>query len=333
LPDRSFLKSLSWGIPIVLAVAGLWYGPMIYRHGWLFVDQFIIQHHFARFVTNKYHHPQPFYFYLPILALLVLPWTIVLVAAFVSARRWQWKEKTGLDRMKVFALCWIALPLIFFSFSRSKIPGYILPILPAAALLIGERIGCFLRVNRGDVVVRLTGILFLVVAAAGASYALRVRIPVAWIVMALLLPVGVGFLALVRPALRQALFLLFALTPIAVSGIALRPAGRIAARESVRDLIQSATARGYGNVPVVGLHTVERSAEFYAAGRLMYGADGEPIKLEGAFQAAEAARRAGGVVLCFVPVEYESQLTTHEKVQTEIIGDDGRVSLLLVRAR
>ena len=40
---------------------------MIARHGWTFIEQFIIQHHFARFVSNKYHHPGPFYFYLPVL--------------------------------------------------------------------------------------------------------------------------------------------------------------------------------------------------------------------------------------------------------------------------
>src|SRR5207253_4023329 len=56
-PNRKFLKSLLWGVPLAIAVAAVWFGPMLSRHGWKFVDQFIIQHHFARFVTNKYHHP------------------------------------------------------------------------------------------------------------------------------------------------------------------------------------------------------------------------------------------------------------------------------------
>jgi hypothetical protein len=83
----------------------------------------------------------------------------------------------------------------------------------------------------------------------------------------------------------------------------------LTARESVRDLVETASARGYGQVPIVGLHTVERSAEFYAAGKLVYGADGEPVKFEGAHDVVDSTRRAGGMILCFVPVEYESQLT------------------------
>ena len=60
-PRRSFLLSLIWGVPASVALASIWYGPMLARHGWTFVDQFIVQHHFARFVSNKFHHPAPLY--------------------------------------------------------------------------------------------------------------------------------------------------------------------------------------------------------------------------------------------------------------------------------
>ncbi len=102
-PDRSFSKSLLWGIPIAIATASVWYGPMIARHGGTFVDQFIVQHHFARFLTNKYHHRQPLYFYPLTLAWLVLPWTFLLAAAFVSARSWRWRGDAPVDRLRVFA--------------------------------------------------------------------------------------------------------------------------------------------------------------------------------------------------------------------------------------
>src|SRR5437867_4279704 len=75
-PQRHFLKSVVWGVPIALATAAVWYGPMIERHGWTFIDQFIVQHHFARFLTNKYHHRQPFYYYVMTLAWLIFPWLI-----------------------------------------------------------------------------------------------------------------------------------------------------------------------------------------------------------------------------------------------------------------
>src|SRR5687768_13738527 len=90
-PDRSVWFSLVWGIPLAVAVSAIWYGPVIARHGWSFVDEFFIQHHFARYVSNKYHHPQPIYFYPVIILMLTLPWTPFFVEALIKARRWTWR--------------------------------------------------------------------------------------------------------------------------------------------------------------------------------------------------------------------------------------------------
>ncbi len=168
LPSRRFVLSLLWGIPITVAVAGVWYGPMIYRHGWTFIDQFIVQHHFARFVSNKYRHPQPFYFYVPVVAALVLPWTMVLIATLTASPRWRWRGMDQIDRVRVFALAWLVVPTIFFSLSGSKIPGYVLPVLPAAALLVADRITFVLKAGLGQPLIRLTGGLLLLVAVVGA---------------------------------------------------------------------------------------------------------------------------------------------------------------------
>ena len=333
-PPRKFVASLSWGAPLALAVAAVWYGPMIALHGWSFIDQFIIQHHFARFATNKYHHPAPFYFYLPVLAGLALPWTAELVAAFVSARRWNWRGDAPLDRFRVFALAWIIVPVVFFSFSGSKLTAYILPVMPAVALLSGERLECYLRAGRGDKVTRLTGALLIALALVGAWYSVRHLHLNSLCLSGALSPLFlVGVIALLRPQMRKALFVLIPVATFAASAIAINCAAPVAARtESVRDLLVAANARGYGAARVVQLHNIERTAEFYAAGRLDYGSDGEPIKLEGVPQVAEAAHRSGGVVLCFVPTAYESQLTSYQKIQAEVIANNGRVSLVIVRA-
>src|SRR6185503_1918561 len=52
-PSRTVWLSLFWGVPLALAVSAIWYGPVIARHGWTFIDEFFIQHHFARYVSNK----------------------------------------------------------------------------------------------------------------------------------------------------------------------------------------------------------------------------------------------------------------------------------------
>jgi 4-amino-4-deoxy-L-arabinose transferase-like glycosyltransferase len=306
---------------------------MFARHGWTFVDQFIIQHHFARFATNKYHHPAPFYFYLPVLALLALPWTGQLLAAFNSARRWNWCGEAPLDRLRVFALAWVVMPLIFFSFSGSKLTAYILPVMPAVALLSGERLTCFLRVERGDQVMRFTGILLIALASVGGWYSLHQLHLSSLCLAATLLPLVVaGVAALLRPQMRKLLYVLIPLATFAAAAVAINCAAPVAARmESVRDLLTAANARGYGAMRVVQLHNIERTAEFYATGRLNYGPDGEPIKLESVTQVADVARHNGGVVLCFVPTAYESQLTSYQKIQAEVVAGNARVSLVMVR--
>jgi 4-amino-4-deoxy-L-arabinose transferase-like glycosyltransferase len=334
-PGRMLAKSLVWGIPLAFAVAGLWFIPMIARHGWSFIDQFIVQHHFARFVSNKYHHPGPIYFYLPVVGGLALPWTVVLGATIISVRRWTWRGASSLDRLRVFAFVWLILPLVFFSFSGSKLTAYILPVLPAIALLAGERIACALEAGRGEAILRLIGATLLGLATAGYWYMSgHFKLSSYCLAFAALPLVLVGAAAVIRPQLRKPLFVLVALAVITSSGIALKCAGPVVARtESVRDLLAAAAERGYIATPVVQLHTVERTAEFYAANRLTYQPDGEPLKLEGVTQVVDAARRNNGLVLCFVPLQYESQLTSYKSAQVEVIADNGRVALVAVRVR
>jgi 4-amino-4-deoxy-L-arabinose transferase-like glycosyltransferase len=334
-PDGRFVKSIFWGLPLAIAVAAVWFGPMLSRHGWKFVDQFIVQQHFARFVTNKYHHPAPFYFYLLVLVALAAPWTVFLVASLFSSRRWHWRGRMPLDCFRVLAFCWVVVPLVFFSFSESKLTAYILPALPAVALLTGERVTCFLHAQRGDLVLRVTGILLVGLGAVGGWYlAHHSSVSLACIVLGFSPLVVVGAAALARPQLRRILVILIPLALFVTSAIGLSCAAPVLARaESIRDLLAAAATRGYGATPVVQLHTVERTAEFYAANRMMYGPDGEPVKLEGVTQVAEAAQHNGGVVLCLVPNEYEAQLTSYPSIQAEVVGSNGRVSLLVVRVK
>src|SRR4029078_1035209 len=109
-------------------------------------DEFFIQHHFERYVSNKYHHPQPIYFYPAIILLLALPWSAFLIEALSKIRNWAWRRRRSsavngdaLTIMRVFSLAWLVLPIVFFSFSSSKLPGYILPCLPAVAFLVADR--------------------------------------------------------------------------------------------------------------------------------------------------------------------------------------------------
>ncbi len=153
-PPREFLFSLIWGLILSLLVAAVWYAPMYQTNGWKFVDEFFIQHHFQRFTSDKYQHHQPFWFFLLVLPLMTLPWLPFFAGSFwklfkVQGSRFKVQGSQSLaayrSPLAAFAFAWLLVPLIFFSFSGSKLPGYILPALPAALILAAMSVEDFVR--------------------------------------------------------------------------------------------------------------------------------------------------------------------------------------------
>jgi hypothetical protein len=99
--------------------------------------------------------------------------------------------------------------------------------------------------------------------------------------------------------------------------------GGVVRRESVRDLLRLASERGYADAAVVNLYDTERSSEFYASGRLVYGDDGEPKSFDGIYEVADFARGREQTVLVIVPVKSAPQLMKWSTVPAEMIGDNG----------
>lgn len=133
-------RSLLVGAMIFLITAALWYAPMLWRHGREFIDEFFVAHHFQRYTSNKYKHPQPFYFFFLVTLAGSLPWSSFLLAGVAQTWRERYKLLAETERLRLFLWLWVLGPLVFFSLSGSKLPGYILPIFPALALLIGEQL-------------------------------------------------------------------------------------------------------------------------------------------------------------------------------------------------
>jgi 4-amino-4-deoxy-L-arabinose transferase-like glycosyltransferase len=110
-------------------VALPWYVLCYLRNGYPFIDVFFIQHQFGRFVSGALQHVQPWWFYLPALAGLLLPWTPLLPLA---------ADRAGYrDPRRLFLLLWVVFGLLFFSAAANKLPGYVLPLIPAVAALLG----------------------------------------------------------------------------------------------------------------------------------------------------------------------------------------------------
>lgn len=99
-----------------------------------FLHVFIWQHNFERYLTPMFHHPQPFWFFGPIALLALAPWTILLWPAAREGLR-IWREHSWTHSPGLFFACWAIFPVVFFSFSDSKLPSYILPAIPPLALI------------------------------------------------------------------------------------------------------------------------------------------------------------------------------------------------------
>jgi len=139
---RALIKTL-WlpGILLFCAVTLPWYVAVQLRNPQFF-REFILQHNLARFSTNLYHHPEPFWYYVPVTALALVPWIVFIIAAMAESIRVWWAERKSAQdnelQFRIFACCWLIVPVIFFSLSRSKLPGYILPVVPAGAVLLAD---------------------------------------------------------------------------------------------------------------------------------------------------------------------------------------------------
>jgi 4-amino-4-deoxy-L-arabinose transferase-like glycosyltransferase len=335
-PARDLRLSALWGIPLTMIVAATWYGPMFWKHGILFFDEFIIKHHFERFATNKYHHPGRIYYYLLILPLLALPWSALLVDGLLQARKTFWKgSDDSVCRLQTFALAWILLPLIFFSLSSSKLPGYILPVLPAVALLAGSRLAQLNSESKNNWAIKATGALGLVCAIALPVFAWqsgKVSVRAALVMSTLSGVVGLVALLLWREKKAVAILIgavTFAIVLVVLSSVA----PGIADTESSRRLIQLADERGYAHAPLFGLQRDDRSPEFYAAGRVIYGDDHEPVMYDGIGQVIYESQLRKETTLFLIPLRDLDSLKQAESLRTEAIANNGRVAIVAVTPR
>lgn len=162
-----------YAIAAFCAVALPWYVLCALRNP-AFLRVFILQHNFERYLTPMFHHPQPFWFFVPITLLAILPWTVVLIPAAREGLR-LWREKTWHDSPAFFFVCWALFPIIFFSFSDSKLPSYILPGIPALALVVGITLARLIdeRSRWSSAIFVLLGLTWIGLAAGGLWWAGR----------------------------------------------------------------------------------------------------------------------------------------------------------------
>lgn len=146
-----FRRSLWWpGIVLYFAMVLPWY-IAVQRRNPTFLKIFFLQHNLERFATNRFEHYHPFWYYVPVVLLGLTPWAVIAITAFADAvggsiNEWKVRRARILyvghgragDAFPEFLVLWAVVPIVFFSFSESKLPGYILPALPPLTILTGD---------------------------------------------------------------------------------------------------------------------------------------------------------------------------------------------------
>lgn len=264
------------GIAFFLAVCLPWY-VLVQSRNPQFFREFILQHNLERFATNLYQHPHPFWYYLPVLLIGLLPWTALAMAGFANAGR-SWRAKPGEDEQRtkrreviLFLGIWAVVPIIFFSFSVSKLPAYILPALPAWTLLAAIYLAQKKQLGEG-LCVGLTAAQALMPAivvaslVVGPQFLLDRHAHIAG--NTLLLSAGAGILTFVilfglMQKYGAAMVRVATLIPMILAlGYVLRAVAPVVdATQSARPVARDLAERGYGKWPLA-VHDVPRSLEY-----------------------------------------------------------------------
>ncbi len=125
-----------WSLGTFALVALPWYVLCAARNP-EFIQVFLISHNVERFLTPVFQHEQPFWYFAPVLVLGLAPWTAAIVAtlhgAATTVTRRDWAGSPSM-----FLAGWVIFPVVFFSLSQAKLPGYVLPAMPPAILLLAH---------------------------------------------------------------------------------------------------------------------------------------------------------------------------------------------------
>ena len=259
--SRQWLAPFRFLHPLIIAVFCMtalpWYILCALRNP-EFLRVFIWQHNFERYLTPVFEHRQPFYYYAYILVLAVVPWLLFLVAALLAALS-RLKDKAKLTSSDAFFAAWALFPILFFSASESKLPGYILPAIPALFVLLSHWLSRAMVVKTKSVLRWLgaTGVLLLLTGSLLAVdrielmlYGFRTGyISTALIVFSL--GVGIVFFAMKsRPKEGFLLIVVFVIAAVEIANYRILPQlnARISTRQLAGDILK--TDPTGGNVAV-----------------------------------------------------------------------------------
>ena len=264
------LAAIAGAAAVAAAVAAPWFVAMARIHGGAYIEGFFVGDNLERFATSRFNDPRPPWFYLPIVAGGLLPWTPLMLSGLGPLTAWarrRWRPTAATVRLIV----WAVLPLLFFTMSIGKQPRYILPILPPLALLLARTLERRLASGngRGDPLIRTAAATIAVLLIALGALLMRALPLIVTIAPALVIAsagiiifAGAGVLAVALAGpLRHigvAVGIAGALTLVGLQ-YGLSPAGR----DPVQDMAALVVQHRRADEPVATYRVFVRNLVFY----------------------------------------------------------------------
>jgi len=261
-PWRRLIQIRCWMLLAVITVP--WFVYVQWRHPEFF-RFFILEQHFGRFLTPAIH-PEPLWYYLPVLLGLLLPWTWLLPWAIAGRGRWR-------DPDFRFLVIWAGVIVIFFSLSRGKLVPYILPALLPLALLVGRGLDRLTGAGRLSFNRRFLKTSLLVWAVTGVALVALMCWPPAPLARALAR-------SNLSSAYLLAVSLIWTLTPLAaliwrhvgalllgallLAALVPRGIDQVAPGRSYKDMGEALKARWQPGAALVGVQLYSQGLSFYS---------------------------------------------------------------------
>ncbi|HEX8234438.1 MAG TPA: glycosyltransferase family 39 protein [Abditibacteriaceae bacterium] len=154
---------------LYLLLAVPWHLGMYRATGALFIREYFLHNHVQRFTGEAWGHVQPFWYYILILLAGMFPWSVLLPSAWWRGLQGCREQRSEPGVGWAMWAVWAAVVVGFFSISRSKLPGYILPAVPALSLLIGVQVDRLWRERQslGKLEMALLGLVSVLLGAIG----------------------------------------------------------------------------------------------------------------------------------------------------------------------
>jgi 4-amino-4-deoxy-L-arabinose transferase-like glycosyltransferase len=127
------------GMLIIFTLSVPWYVLVIWRNGWNYINSFFGYHNLERFTEVVNGHRAPWYFYFVVVLLGFAPYSVYLPIAIARLKFWQikyWRSQERSQQLGLFAFVWFIVVFGFFTIAVTKLPSYVLPLMPAAAILV-----------------------------------------------------------------------------------------------------------------------------------------------------------------------------------------------------